>query len=51
MRRVATTLALLLALVATCSRAEAQLAFTDLPEYWACPNCEAPRHKFLKLAP
>jgi rubredoxin len=26
-------------------------AFTDLPEHWACPNCEAPRHKFLKLAP
>ena len=26
-------------------------AFADLPEHWTCPNCEAPRHKFLKLAP
>jgi rubredoxin len=26
-------------------------AFADLPGQWTCPNCEAPRHKFMKLAP
>lgn len=24
-------------------------AFSDLPAHWTCPNCEAPRHKFMKL--
>lgn len=24
-------------------------AFEELPEGWHCPNCEAPRHKFLRL--
>ncbi len=22
-------------------------AFADLPEHWSCPNCDAPRHKFM----
>ena len=26
-------------------------AFADLPELWTCPNCEAPKHKFMKLSP
>ncbi|WP_199917020.1 rubredoxin [Parazoarcus communis] len=21
--------------------------FSALPEHWACPNCDAPRHKFM----
>lgn len=25
------------------------VAFEDLPEEWCCPNCEAPRHKFMRL--
>lgn len=24
--------------------------FADLPTHWTCPNCEAGRHKFMKLA-
>jgi rubredoxin len=24
-------------------------AFADLPEHWSCPNCDAPRHKFLPV--
>lgn len=24
-------------------------AFADLPEDWRCPNCDAPRHKFMRL--
>jgi rubredoxin len=24
--------------------------FADLPAHWTCPNCEAGRHKFMKLA-
>ncbi len=23
--------------------------FADLPEHWTCPNCDAPRHKFMLL--
>jgi rubredoxin len=26
-------------------------AFADLPEHWCCPNCDAPRHKFLAVQP
>ena len=25
-------------------------AFADLPEEWRCPNCDAPRSKFMMLA-
>ena len=25
-------------------------AFVDLPEDWRCPNCDAPRSKFMALA-
>ncbi|MBY6241971.1 rubredoxin [Methylosinus sp. Sm6] len=25
------------------------VAFTDLPEDWRCPECDAPREKFLRL--
>ena len=21
--------------------------FADLPEHWRCPNCDAPKHKFM----
>lgn len=24
--------------------------FGALPENWCCPNCEAPRHKFMMIA-
>lgn len=24
-------------------------AFSDLPEEWRCPNCDAPRARFLRL--
>jgi rubredoxin len=24
--------------------------FAALPDHWHCPNCEAPRHKFLVLS-
>jgi rubredoxin len=24
-------------------------AFADLPPHWACPNCDAPRSKFMAL--
>ena len=24
-------------------------AFDALPEHWRCPNCDAPRHKFMVL--
>ena len=24
-------------------------AFSDLPEDWRCPNCDAPRDRFLRL--
>ncbi len=24
-------------------------AFPDLPEEWRCPNCDAPRDRFLRL--
>lgn len=24
-------------------------SFAALPEHWTCPNCEAPRHKFIAL--
>ncbi len=24
--------------------------FDDLPEEWCCPNCDAPRTKFLRVA-
>jgi rubredoxin len=24
--------------------------FAALPDHWHCPNCEAPKHKFLVLA-
>lgn len=23
--------------------------FAQLPEHWRCPNCDAPRHKFMVL--
>lgn len=23
--------------------------FAELPAYWCCPECEAPRHKFLVI--
>lgn len=23
--------------------------FSKLPEHWTCPNCDAPRHKFMVL--
>ena len=23
--------------------------FSQLPEHWRCPNCDAPRHKFMVL--
>jgi rubredoxin len=23
--------------------------FADLPDHWSCPNCDAPRHKFMVL--
>lgn len=25
-------------------------AFADLPDDWCCPNCDAPRLKFMRLA-
>ncbi len=24
--------------------------FSQLPEHWSCPNCDAPRHKFLVVS-
>lgn len=24
-------------------------AFTALPDHWRCPNCDAPKHKFMVL--
>jgi rubredoxin len=24
-------------------------AFADLPQHWTCPNCDAPRNKFMVL--
>lgn len=24
-------------------------AFADLPAHWSCPNCDAPRHKFMVI--
>ncbi|MCB1890270.1 MAG: rubredoxin [Rhodocyclaceae bacterium] len=24
--------------------------FSQLPDHWTCPNCDAPRHKFMVLA-
>jgi rubredoxin len=24
-------------------------AFADLPAHWSCPNCDAPRYKFMVL--
>lgn len=27
----------------------AGVAFADLPEAWRCPNCDAPRSKFMAL--
>ncbi|TVO68761.1 rubredoxin [Denitromonas ohlonensis] len=23
--------------------------FADLPAHWTCPNCDAPRHKFMVI--
>jgi len=28
----------------------ANTAFEALPDHWTCPNCDAPKHKFLVLA-
>ena len=25
------------------------IAFEDLPEDWTCPNCDAPKSKFMEL--
>ncbi len=27
---------------------EPGVPFADLPEYWRCPECDAPREKFLR---
>ncbi len=24
-------------------------SFADLPAHWTCPNCDAPRHKFMVI--
>ena len=32
-------------------QAEAGTPFAELPADWRCPNCDAPREKFLKAQP